>query len=84
MTRPLRDKRGSSRVELRFLQFVLRWSHSRRVDGVWLGCFDKETSQRALDRAESALQLIARYDKLSYSRVSWDLERIWVNFLPGI
>lgn len=62
---------------------MLRHSYSRRIDGLWVGCFSTEINQRALDRIEASLQLIKQYDPLRYKRVTRDLARIWVNLVPG-
>jgi hypothetical protein len=60
-------------------------SHSRRIDGLWVGCWVRGdlNPSAALDRVEAALGLIKLYDPLRYERLRRDLERIWVNLLPG-
>lgn len=62
---------------------MLRWSHSKRIDALWVGCFDRKGSSLALSRVGSALHLIKQYDPLRYDRLCRDLERIWVILLPG-
>jgi hypothetical protein len=61
---------------------MLRWSVGRRVDGLWIGIFDSEPGP-SLPRVEEALQLIKTYDRLRYERLIRDLERIWVQLIPG-
>jgi hypothetical protein len=55
-------------------------STSRTIDGLWVGTMEGESSLR---RIEDALQLIKRHDTLHYSRVIHNLERIWVELIPG-
>ena len=60
-------------------------SHSRRIDGLWVGCWvrDDKSPSDALDRVEEALGLIKLHDRRRYDRLRRDLDRIWVNLLPG-
>jgi hypothetical protein len=55
-------------------------STSRTVDGLWVGATQSESSLRCV---EDALQLIKHHDSLHYSRVTHNLERIWVDLIPG-
>src|SRR5579863_17311 len=60
----------------------LRFSKSRRVDGLWVGVasFGPEP---ILHRVEEALRLIQTYDQRRYNRLIRDLERVWVRDIPG-
>ena len=60
----------------------LRFSKSRRVDGLWVGVasFGPEPILR---RVEEALRLIQTYDQRRYNRLVRDLERVWVRDIPG-
>jgi hypothetical protein len=62
---------------------ALRLSDSRRIEGIWVGCFGVEKSGGALGRVEEALCLIKTYDSLRYDRLLRDIDRIWVNLLFG-
>jgi hypothetical protein len=53
-------------------------SVSRRIDGLWVGCYYKENAEASLRRVEDALRLIETYDPRRYRRFLRDLERIWV------
>ena len=66
-------------------RLALRMSHSRCIDGLWIGCWvsDEKKSSLALDRVEQALSLIKLHDPLRYQRLRHDFERIWVNLLFG-
>lgn len=57
-------------------------STSREVDGLWVGSMEAEPHQ-GLRRVEDALQLIKRHDPLNYSRVTRNLDRIWVHLIPS-
>jgi len=65
-------------------------STSRTIDGLWVGSFARDWENErgenereiTLRRVEDALHLIKLYDPLSYSRVTRDLKRIWVNLVP--
>lgn len=57
-------------------------STSRVVDGLWVGTWEAEPHP-ALRRVEDALQLIKRHDPLNYSRVTRNLDRIWVHLIPS-
>lgn len=61
---------------------MLGWSVSKRIDGLWVGCFDDKPEPR-LQRVEEALNLIKTYDRGRYERIIRDLERIWVLVIPG-
>jgi hypothetical protein len=63
-------------------KLMLRSSIGRRLDGLWIGSFDKD-AEPSLQRVEAALNLIKTYDTLQYQRVIHDLERIWVTLIPG-
>ncbi|HLY44435.1 MAG TPA: hypothetical protein VKQ73_02555 [Stellaceae bacterium] len=60
-------------------------SHSRRIDGLWVGYWvgDNKNPSAALDRVETALGLIKLYDPVRYRHLVRDLERIWVTLLPA-
>jgi hypothetical protein len=60
----------------------LRFSKSRRVDGLWVGVASFEP-EPILRRVEEALRLIQTYDQLRYDRLISDLERVWVRDIPG-
>ncbi|MBR1238139.1 hypothetical protein [Bradyrhizobium sp. AUGA SZCCT0182] len=60
----------------------LWFSTSRNVDGLWVGSWESEPHP-GLRRVEEALRLIKERDPLHYSRVTSNLERIWVRLLPG-
>lgn len=62
---------------------MLRHSYYRRIDGLWVGCFRSEDRARILDGLETSLGLIRLHDPLRYKRLTHDLERIWVNLVPG-
>jgi hypothetical protein len=64
-------------------RLALRLSDSRRIDGMWVGCFGVEKSGDALGRVEEALRLIKTHDSLRYDRLLRDVDRIWVNLLFG-
>ncbi len=63
-------------------RLMLFFSASRRIDGLWIGCFDSN-SKTKLNRVEEALSLIKRYDRRRYDRLIRDLERVWVLVIPG-
>jgi hypothetical protein len=73
------------RPDLFLETLAMRFSRSRRVDGLWVGSWfwDKRKDLTGLDRIEEALGLIKRHDPLRYDRLRRDLERIWVTPLPG-
>jgi hypothetical protein len=61
---------------LELLAFRGRW-----MEGLWVGGLDKRSpSWRTI---EEALALIKRHDSVRFSRITRDLERIWVRILPG-
>ncbi len=59
----------------------LRLSTNKRVDGLWVGTYEKEP-EAVLRRVEEALYLIKIYDRLRYDRLIRDLERVWVRVQP--
>ena len=66
-----------------FLDDLLRLSsHSRRVDGLWIGVLEK-SDLPLLKPVEDALTLIEMHDPLRYRRILCDLKGIWVVPLPG-
>jgi hypothetical protein len=62
---------------------MLRTSFSRSVDGLWIGCFRDENRERVFSRVAASLQLIKLHDPIRYKHLTRDLERIWVNLVPG-
>jgi hypothetical protein len=62
---------------------MLRTSFSRSIDGLWIGCFRNENRERVLSRVATSLQLIKLHDPIRYNHLTRDLERIWVNLVPG-
>jgi hypothetical protein len=74
----LKDRRPS------LLTRHLLWlSVTRQIDGLWIGCYDKENAEASLNRVEDALRLIKAYDPRRYRRLLRDLERIWVAVIVG-
>jgi hypothetical protein len=71
------------RIALFATKAMLWASISKRIDGIWVGCFDKGLSARVFCRVEEGLQLIRQHDPIRYRRVIRDLERIWITLLPG-
>lgn len=63
-------------------KLMLCTSASRRIDGLWVGCFDND-SAASLDRVAQALDLIKTCDRRRYDRLIRDLERVWVLIIPG-
>jgi hypothetical protein len=60
-----------------FTRLMLRFSASRRIDGLWVGSFESHP-EPSLRRVEQALNLIKTHDPCRYRRLIRDLERIWV------
>jgi hypothetical protein len=60
----------------------LRLSKSRVVDGLWIGSYQSDDPERALQRVEAALRLIERFAPLHYRRIKRSLSRIWVQLVP--
>ncbi|MBW7970620.1 hypothetical protein [Bradyrhizobium sp. BR 10289] len=63
-------------------RLALWLSKGSTIDGLWVGSFEGKPHS-ALRRVEEALQLIKRYDRLGYTRITRDLDRIWVTLLPS-
>ncbi len=57
-------------------------SKSHTIDRLWIGTTESKPYP-ALRRVEEALQLIKRHDTLNYSRITRNLDRIWVHLLPS-
>ena len=74
--------RKPDRKPARVDRFWLWLSTGREIDGLWVGSTESKP-QPALRRVEEALQLIKCHDALNYSRVTRDLDRIWVNLIPS-
>jgi len=70
--------RKPSRVDKLYLWL----SKSQTIDGLWVGTTESGP-HAALHRVEDALRLIKRHDPLNYSRVTRNLDRIWVNLIPS-
>jgi hypothetical protein len=60
--------------------FELWYSTGRDIDGVWVGTFEDKAGLR---RVEDALQLIKLRSTLHYSRVTSNLDRIWLRLVPS-
>jgi hypothetical protein len=75
----------TQRKRITFLDRVaLRLSTARQVDGLWVGiAFAGKTAEPVFRRVEEALSLIKENDRLRYSRLIRDLERVWVRDTPG-
>ena len=58
-------------------------SVSKKIDRLWVGCFDKDSSTAVFDRVGEGLRLIEQYDPVRFRHLVRDLDRIWVNVLPG-
>jgi len=69
-------------VGLLIERLFMRISHSRLIDGLWLGVIDKSDDD-LLCRVEEALLLIKTYDVIRYEQIRRDVGRIWVCPLPG-
>jgi hypothetical protein len=62
---------------------ILLWlSTSKQIDGLWVGAAT-HAGEIALDRVVEALGLIKTHDRHRYNRLLRDLERIWVQVIPG-
>lgn len=70
--------RRSSRID----RLGLWLSKSHTIDRLWIGTTESKPYP-ALRRVEEALQLIKRHDTLNYSRITRNLDRIWVHLLPS-
>jgi hypothetical protein len=70
------------RKPTRIDRLELRLSKSLKIDGLWVGTMESKP-RPALRRVEEALQLIKRYDMLNYSRITRNLDRIWVHLIPS-
>jgi hypothetical protein len=53
------------------------------VDELWVGVFADSESEPTLRRVEEALRLIKTYDRIRYDRLMSDLDRVWVQDVPG-
>ncbi|MDP9091321.1 MAG: hypothetical protein M3O26_21620 [Pseudomonadota bacterium] len=60
------------------LMLVLSAS-ARHVDGIWIGSY--RTSEN-LTRVEHALLLVKQHSPLHYSRITSELERVWISLIP--
>src|SRR5260370_30319394 len=80
---PSPPPRPSPRLYRLLHKLAFRLSHSRHIDGLWVGCFFVDDYSHAFDRVEDALRLIKLYDPLRYNRLLQDIDRIWVNLLSG-
>jgi hypothetical protein len=60
-------------------KLMLALSDARQVDGIWIGSY--RTSE-VLTRVEHALLLIKQHSPLHYSRITSELERVWISLLP--
>jgi hypothetical protein len=60
----------------------MRLSHSRRIDGTWVGVYGDRSDRHLLCRVEEALMLIKQHDAVRYRRVHRDIDGIWVHPLP--
>jgi hypothetical protein len=80
-----RPQRVAIRPNVLLDRLGLWMSHSRRIDGLWVGCWTSDGEKRlmAFGRVGEALSLIKQYDPLRYDRLRRDLDRIWVFLLPG-
>jgi hypothetical protein len=56
-------------------------STGREIDGLWVGTIEGKPHP-GLHRVEDALRLIKHHSSLHYSRVTRNLERLWVHLLP--
>ncbi|MHC2691546.1 hypothetical protein [Bradyrhizobium liaoningense] len=74
----VKPERRPSRID----RLGLWFSKSSMIDGLWIGTTESKPYP-ALRRVEEALQLIKRHDTLNYSRISRNLNRIWVHLLPS-
>src|ERR1700743_1110393 len=63
-------------------RLAFRMSTNRVVEDLWIGTLTNQ-NETALQRVESALQLMKQQSLLHYSRVVRHLDRIWVNLTPG-
>jgi hypothetical protein len=74
--------RKPDRKPTRIDRLDLWLSKGRKIDGLWVGAMESKPHP-ALRRVEAALQLIKRHDMLSYSRITRNLDRIWVRLIPS-
>lgn len=73
-------KNGAAARPDLFEKFELWCSTGRDVDSVWVGTFEDEARLR---RVEDALRLMKQQSPMHYSRVTRELDRIWVRLTPG-
>jgi hypothetical protein len=71
------------RIALFATKAMLWASVSKQIDGLWVGCFDKDLSVPVFRRVDEGLELIKQYDPIRYRRLVGDLDRIWITLLPG-
>jgi hypothetical protein len=69
------------RLGRRFFLWLICDLPNHRIDGLWIGTFDRDHD--VLPRIENALHLIKIHDRLRYDRLLRDLERILVCVLLG-
>ncbi|MEY9415783.1 hypothetical protein ABIF69_002225 [Bradyrhizobium japonicum] len=74
----VKPDRRPSRVD----RLSLWLSKGSTIDRLWIGTTESKPYP-ALRRVEEALQLIKRHDTLNYSRITRNLDRIWVHLLPS-
>jgi hypothetical protein len=65
------------------IRIALWFSKGRHVDGLWIGVAYEDDPEPILGRVEAALRLIKEWDRVRYDRLLRDLERVWVDLLPG-
>jgi len=74
----VKPDRSPSRID----RLGLWFSKSNTIERLWIGTTESKPYP-ALRRVEEALQLIKRHDALNYSRITHNLDRIWVHLLPS-
>jgi hypothetical protein len=80
--KPDRKPTRVDRLEFWLYRLELWLSKGRKIDGLWVGTMESKPHP-ALRRVEEALQLIKRHDMLNYSRITRNLDRIWVHLIPS-
>jgi hypothetical protein len=73
------------RLDVLLNRIGLLLSYSRRIDGLWVGCWNSDREKRLIvfGRVAEALCLIKQYDPRRYNRLRRDMDRIWVFVLTG-